>query len=352
MNRTSLLTQTRTAIRVVLFTTLGTGLVAGAGFAGTHLYLESKDPTPSEWPHKARFAYRAAVFNSEYLDQPIAAASNLRALLGVLVDTPTDESEDSIASQTNREGFRKSFKSSSDEGLAKALILYGNILRKQGDLEAAMAKYLQALPHSIFNMTLQSDAARRLGEIQEHLGLLQEAQQSLELAVQCVLPHYRLGTPVVKIEPSLRYSAELLSSVKALALFRARQGKLKDSLATLLSVLQFQQGHPSTQHQRCESAVTMTHIAELVWALGDKSECLRWSEKSLDLCTTGNMKSDKHCLECAGINHNMLGLLKMKSGEWSAARQEFGRALVYAERAEDVPGQQSYSENLDKCNES
>lgn len=350
MNRSVFLTQTRTAVRVVLYSALGTATVAGAGFAGAHIYLESKDPTPKTWPQKARFAYRAAVFNNTFLEQPVAASAYLHRLIEIVkAEDEEPDADDTPLSRADRAKSKNYNTAATDEGLAKAFMMYGNILKKQGELESAMSKYLEALPHTIFNMQLQSEAARRLGEVQEHLGFLQEAQQSLDLAVQSVLPHHKTGTAVVKLDSSTKHSPELLASIKSLALFRARQGKLKDSLASLLSLLQYQQQHPATHANSCDSAATMANIAELVWALGDPNECLRWTNKSLDLCTTGKLKDDRYCLECAGINHNMLGLLNLKDGQMANARAEFGRAIVLAERADDWPGEAQYSQNLNRC---
>lgn len=337
MSRPVILNHVRTAVRIVLYASIGTVTVAGTGFAGTHYYLESKDPTPSTWSQKARFAYRAAVLNHEYLGQSGAALVDLQTAI------------DSVNSDSSSSPSLSPLKAT-DEGIAKALIMAGNILKKQGDLDSAMSRYLEALPHASFNAQLQSDAARRLGEIQAHLGRVLEAQQSLELAVQSVLPHHRTGTLAIQLDTKIKYTPELLSSVKSLALFRAQhQGKFKPALATLLSLLQYQQQHPATQSQTCEAAATMANIAELVWALGHKQECRRWTDKSLDLCTNTSKRNDKYCLECAGINHNMLGLLKLKEGDQKSARAEFGRAMIYAERAEDGPGQEQYSENIYRC---
>lgn len=348
MNRTKLLHQTRVAVRVVLFSTIGAGIAAGTGFAGVHLYLETHDPTPTSWPQKARFSYRAAVFNSEYLQQYEAAKTILETTLASLQhDQDLQETPTPVVGKVIDQS-RRLRKADPDEGIAKALILLGNIERKQGRLEAAMQNYIKALPQALFNMRLQSSAARRLGEIQEVFGMTREAESSFDLAVQSVLPQHKSGYPL-RIDGTMKYTPEMIESVKALALFRARQGKYKDTLNTLMSVLQFQQSHPATQSQLCETASTMSNLAEIVFALGDERECRRWTAESLDLCQNTKKKDDKYCLECAGINYNLLGVLSLRKSEMQEARSLFNKALVLAERAGDEAGSRDYAQNLEKC---
>lgn len=335
----------------MLYSAIGTAAVAGTGFVGAHLYLESSDPTPSAWPQKTRFAFRGAIFNYEFLDQPIAAKASLMSVLEYLKEQEVEREESSNLSsnvKVVRPTQGRSSTSDCDEGLARVLIMLGDIEKGQGRLQEAMEKYEEALPHTIFKMPLQSSAARRLGEIQEKFGLLKEAQHSFDLAVQSLLPHYQAGS-ALKVDGSMKYSPELIDSVKALALFRGRRGNLKDSLSTLMSVLQFQRQHPAIPAQSCEAASTMTNIAELVMALGDQSECRRWSQESLDICLSAKNKTKKYCMECAGINYNILGLLNLKQGDVQEARMSFGRAIMTAERAGDEAGIIEYSDNLERC---
>lgn len=353
MNRTNILTHTRTAVRIVLYSTLGTAVIAGMGFVGTHLYLETKDPTPSAWPQKTRFAFRAAVFNKEYLDQPDAAKADLMSVLESLKSLERSTSPDASTEvpsnlKLGQPGRRRDSTADCDEGLAKVLLLLGDIEKKQGHLQEALEKYEEALPHTIFNMLLQSSAARRMGEIQERFGLLKKAQSSFDLAVQSLLPHYQSGS-ALKIDGTVKYSVEMIDSVKALALFRGRQGRFQDSLSTLMSILHFQRQHPAIPAQSCETASTMANIAELVLALGDPAECRRWCQESLAICLSTKNKDKRYCLECAGIDYNMIGLLELKQGDIQEARMNFGRATILAERAGDLAGLSAYSDNMDRC---
>lgn len=282
MNQTQVLNQARNGVRVVLYTLLGTGFTAAAGFAGTHLYLERQEPTPATWPVRARFAYRAAVFNERYLSQPLAARANLQAVLALLEEnSPLD-------------GIQ-------DVALAKVWLMLGDTARKEGSATEALEHYVSALsavPVQPATASLRSNCARKLGEIQERLGQTAEAAASLDLAVQCYFPDYQHGMPI-KVQPTMRHEPDMLASIKALALFQARQGKLKDALNALMSVLQYEEVHPQITIHSCQTASTMSNIAELVWALGSASECEKWAKRSLSICLEPHNKHDDYCGECA-----------------------------------------------------
>jgi tetratricopeptide (TPR) repeat protein len=343
MNRNVILAQTRTAVRVILFSIIGTGVAAGTGFAGAHLYLESENPTPSTWPNSLRFSYRAAVFNSKYLDQQGTARQGLLAALqheNAEIDTTIGNDEDTRGVPAHN--------TNPTPDLAKAFILLGQIERKQGLLESAMDHFSKALTQGISNNNLRSLAARHLGELQENFGMKGEAQASFDLAIQSVLPSHQKGS-TVKLDGTMKYSPELLDAAKAVALFKARQGDFKTALSSLLSVLQFQRQSPAVTGSSCLAASTMSNIAELVWALGDQAECRRWSTDSLAICTSAKNKRNQYCVECAGINHNMLGLLNKRDGDVQTARNHFRSAMMCAEIAKDENGLGEYASNLEQC---
>ncbi|CCG81030.1 protein of unknown function [Taphrina deformans PYCC 5710] len=343
MNRNVILAHTRTAVRVILFSIVGTGVAAGTGFAGAHLYLESENPTPSTWPSALRFSYRAAVFNSKYLDQQETARLGLLTALGQEdLEVESSLGKDHTSSNTTVSNNKTPL------DLTKAFILLGQIEKKQGLLKAAMDHFSRALASGVPNNNLRSLAARHLGELQENFGMKSEAQASFDLAVGSLLPNYQRGS-TVRLDGSMKYSPELLDAVKALALFRARQGDFKNALSSLLSILQFQRQSPAVTGSSCHTASTMSNIAEIVWALGDQAECRRWCTDSLAICTSAKNKRDQYCIECAGINQNMLGLLSKRDGDVQTARNQFRSAMMCAEMAKDENGLNEYASNLEQC---
>lgn len=344
MNRTAFLLHTRQAVRVALYSALGTGTIAVAGFAGTHYYIESKDPTPAQWPRELRFAYRASVFNERYLDQRVAARVGLEATLQYLEEKQQEE--------TMSAGVSSSAAAEARPRYPKALIRLAQLERGQGRIEAAQKHLLQALDRNtkddtfeLMTPALESSAYRHLGEIQERLGRVTEAQTSFHRALRAVIPTHDDKT-IPQLDLVIEFLPERVDAVKALALSRARQGHYKEALESLLSLLQYQRQHPVVTNASCSTASTMSNIAELVWALGDVRECRRWNEEALSITTDKGNAEQKYCLECAGISHNMLGLLSKLQGDTQAAQGHFTRALICAERADDIYGMEEYSLNL------
>ncbi|ORY87724.1 hypothetical protein BCR37DRAFT_390254 [Protomyces lactucae-debilis] len=333
MSRTQILHQARNGVRVVLYTLLGTGTTAALGFGGMHLFLEKQEPTPSSWPAKARFAYRAAVFNQRFMDQPEAAREDLRIVLAQLQE----------AGSSNE--------ATQEVCLANVYVMLGDTARKQGNLPEALEDYVSALaavPVNNKTTALRASCARKLGEIQERLGQHAEAAVALDLAVQCFFPEHRPGMPI-KVQATVRHEPEMLNSVKALALLRAKQGKLRDALNTLMSVLQYEEVHPQITIHSCQTASTMSNISELVWALGSTVECEKWAKRSLNICLEPQNRHDDYCGECAANNYNTLGLLARRAGNMPQARQEFSKALLAAERSKYETGLYEFGANLESC---
>ena len=385
------LRQTRTAVKIVLYTLLGTGATIGGGFAGAHAWVESQNPTPSSWNRAARYSYRAAIFNRDYLGQEDGSRIHFEKALQEVLDHETS--------------------ASSSTSLARLYIMLGDLHRRAGRYKTASRMYTHAAERAIADRRLLGAAARRLGQLQEVEGDTSEAERCLDLAVSSFLPDtlqlqqqelqgqgwfarrrevVSSGRKPIDVPANVRYDSEMIEAVVAYALFRARRGHLQESLETLLSLLRFQQNHPAAQEGNsghgtsptltatalakqfipgskaslsspnpastgplssstpgvCLTASTMSTIGEIVWALGSKTEAERWSTDALELCTRPQVKDDEYCGKCAALQLNTLGLLARDRGDMASARRLLERAVITAEKVGDESGVSEFSTNL------
>ncbi|BFZ54034.1 hypothetical protein PYCC9005_001065 [Savitreella phatthalungensis] len=360
------LRQARSAVKVALYTIVGFSGITLTGFAGVHGFLETQSPTPGSWSRESRFAYRAALFNARYLDQPLMAREYMHRALETVYETN---------SQTNTSAERAA--------TARLLILLGDLYKDAQNFEAAQEYYVAASQVALDFRHLLGAAERRHGELLEHTGDVSKARTSLLRAINLLLPPVdrtvrdspgqleswkdsaRLST--ISIPPDLPYDAELARALVSYALLTARGGGLENGLAILLSVLRYQQTrgdqhtHSSsmmsilwtlatgatarnadddalwlpTARLVCEEASTMCNIAEVANKLGYAAEAERWMHQALRQSQDQKHKADIHCSRCAIISLNMLGISSMKHGDQETALQYMRRAMIIAEQIED-----------------
>ena len=336
MSTRTALRHTRTAVRVVLYSVLGSGVCLGSAFIATHIWIEMHDPTPGSWPHAARFSYRAALFNKDYLSQPASAKRELSALLRTLKQQPR-------ASEAPTDGDALI----ADSMLSKVHTVLGDIAQDEGEFHHAQECYSSAIV-SCSKLIEKCAITCKLARSQEAMGDDLAAINSYENSIQYILPHYTHNRPLHDFLAREKDVPEvLLDSIAALALVLARNAEYEAALELLLTHLEALELQPALS-DRCKIPLTMAHLAQVLWGLGDKSEATRWTEKSLLLCSDKAGSSRTSCVQCAGMNYDVLGLLAMRSSAplKDNARVLFRKAMTCAEQSHDVAGQKQYAEHL------
>ncbi|ODQ50509.1 hypothetical protein SAICODRAFT_31816 [Saitoella complicata NRRL Y-17804] len=359
--------ESRTALKIIAFSSTAVSLIILGTYYGTHIYLESTEPTPKEFPWRARELLRSVRVGQDWMNDDARAMTWARNALeecGLPLETPNLEEE----AKTKTDAFMK--------GWVFAVQKYAYTLGRTGQASEAVRLYELALklaPKHLLSPEELSDIYRNLGDHQSRTPDVVSAESNLLEAYNLALnslhplpPNSPALVPDPKTSPNT--SQQLINASLSLGLLYAKTSRLDLALPTLLSVFRAQKflsaksittkGKPAQPdpHALCAEAATQTHLAEILAVLHQNDRALSFASTASTLAKRGleiasARKDTTFCGECAGVAENVKGLLLEMDGRLEEALEAFLAATDSAEVARDMVGRRMYVGNVKRVND-
>ncbi|BFZ64639.1 hypothetical protein YB2330_005789 [Saitoella coloradoensis] len=358
--------ESRTALKIIAFGSTAISLIILGTYYGTHAYLEWNEPTPKEFPRRARELLRSVRLGQDWMNNDIRAMLWAREALeecGLPLDTPNLEEE----AKTKTDTFMK--------GWVFAVQKYAYTLGRTGQASEAVRLYELALklaPKNLLSPDELSDIYRNLGDHQSRTSDLASAESNLLEAYNLALNSLHPLSPnspalVPDPETNANTSQQIINASLSLGLLYAKTSRLDLALPTLLSVFRAQKSLSAKYTTKgkttgpapralCAEAATQTHLAEILAVLHQNDRALSFASAASALAKRGleiasARKDKKFCRECAGVAENVKGLLLEMDGRLEEALEAFLAATDSAEVAGDMVGRRMYVGNVKRVND-